>query len=183
MVMALMRTLWLAAFLVSLAVAPASAAPAKLKEIETELVARFPQIGHITGDELSERMGLGESVVLLDVREEAEFAVSHLPGAIRIEPNSGPDAVLAAVGNVSGKRVVAYCSVGWRSSILADDTREALKSAGATQVDNLRGGIFAWHNESRTLANGAGNTDLVHPYDRTWGKLVERGDKRAYSLE
>jgi len=48
-------------------------------------------------------------------------------------------------------------------------------------VVNLRGGVFAWHNQARPLENEAGTTDTIHPYNDKWGKLVERREGISYT--
>jgi len=104
--------------------------------------------------------------ILLDVRTQAEFQVSHLPGARRVEPD-------ARTGNVEAtldpnRPVVLYCSFGFRSSALA----EKLMKAGMTDVFNLEGSIFAWANEGRPLERDGQPTSKVHPYNRTFGKML-----------
>ncbi len=176
-----MKYLWVGLFLASLAAAPAEAAPKKLAEIETELEQKFDKIGHVTADDLAAWQAAGEESLLLDAREADEFAVSRLDGAVRVAPKGSFAKSGLSSDDISGKRVVVYCSVGWRSSIWAERNREALLEAGAVSVSNLKGGIFAWHNAGLDLVSGAGETRLIHPYDKTWGKLVERSEQIAYA--
>jgi rhodanese-related sulfurtransferase len=119
---------------------------------------------------------LGDSArpapLLLDVRTEREFAVSHLRGAIRVEPDGPiPDSLL---GLPRTTPVVAYCAVGYRSAGLA----ERLREAGFTDVRNLTGSIFQWANEGRPLARGIEPADRVHPVNWWWGLLL-RSNRRA----
>jgi len=176
-----MRYAWLGLFLAGLAAAPAEAAPKKLAEIEAELEARFDRIDHVSAAELGAWRDAGEDILLLDAREAEEFAVSRIEGAVRVSPKGSLAKAGLGTAELSGKRVVVYCSVGWRSSIWADRNREALLEAGAASVANLRGGIFSWHNAGLGLRSETGATVLVHPYDKTWGKLVERGEDTAYT--
>ncbi len=178
-----MKYLWVGLFLASLAAAPAESAPKKLAEIETELEQKFDKIDHVTADDLAAWQAAGEESLLLDAREADEFAVSRLDGAVRVAPEGSLAKSGLSADDISGKRVVVYCSVGWRSSIWAEKNREALLGAGAVSVANLRGGIFAWHNAGLALTDDDGASDLVHPYDKTWGKLVERGEDTAYKPE
>ena len=181
MVNKVMRSLWLGLFLAALAAAPAHAAPKKLAEIEAELEERFDRIDHLAAAELAAWQAAGEDILLIDTRAAEEFSVSRLEEALRVAPKT--PLAKAGLGDtaVAGKKVVVYCSVGWRSSVWAEKNRESLLEAGAVSVANLKGGIFAWHNAGRPLTDDAGASDLVHPYDRTWGKLVERSDKTAYA--
>lgn len=154
-----------------------------LAALETMLVARYSDIEHISTGALAERLAEGDDIVLLDAREAGEYAVSHIAGAIRVDPNAAPADVAALVGaQADGAEIVVYCSVGWRSSVLADRAAEALYEAGAFSVANLRGGVFAWHNEARPLMSAGGApTEAVHPYDQRWGRLVERQHLLAHA--
>jgi len=130
---------------------------------------RFPEVRQLPTTELAAWLADTNRPppVILDVRQAEEFAVSHLPGARRVDPNAEAGTVreLAAT-NV---KVVVYCSVGYRSSELA---RRLLK-AGITNVFNLEGSIFQWANEGRALAGTNGPAAKVHPYNERWGALLK----------
>lgn len=104
---------------------------------------------------------------LLDAREPEEFAVSHLPGAIRIDPGSDAGEALAKIDR-SGP-VVVYCSVGYRSSELA----RRLIRAGHSKTMNLEGSIFKWANEGRPLVRDDKPAKSVHPYNRKYGRMLK----------
>ncbi len=76
-------------------------------------------------------------IVLVDVRETAEYEQEHIPGAV-LCPMSVFDAELFPV--IPGKRVVLHCAVGKRSAAAA----KQLLSEGYDTVTNLEGGIKAW---------------------------------------
>jgi rhodanese-related sulfurtransferase len=102
------------------------------------------------------------------VREPEEYAVSHLQGA---RPAPSKDEALKALQRISsGQRIVLYCSVGYRSSELA----QFLMKKGYTEVYNLQGSIFAWANEGRPVYRGKEWVKVVHPYDRIWGRLLKK---------
>jgi len=65
--------------------------------------------------------------------------------------------------------VVVYCSVGYRSSALA----EKLQRAGFTNVVNLEGSIFQWANEGRTLSRGTNVVREIHGYSRKWAQMLQ----------
>ena len=154
----------------------------RLDTIDADLQSSFPNIGHLSGAELTRWKEANKDVILIDVREEDEYAVSHLDGAMRIDPKASANDVAAQIGQIAkGKDVIFYCSVGVRSSRLADRAKDELQQLGAGDIYNLSGGIFAWHNEQRALKSDAGDTQMVHAYDRTWGKLVERQDYVSYA--
>lgn len=110
---------------------------------------------------------------LLDVREPDEYAVSHLPGAIRVAPDAPARDVLARID--PSRPVVAYCSVGYRSSLLV----QRLRAAGFTGAVNLEGSIFAWANEGHPLESEGRPVRIVHPYDASFGQLL-KAEHRAW---
>lgn len=130
---------------------------------------RFPEVPQLSTDELARwlRDPARQKPVLLDVRSEAEFAISHLPGAIRVDPEATGAAVVRTLP--AGRTVVAYCSVGYRSSELA---RRLLRQ-GAKPVYNLEGSIFQWANEGRALEAAGQPAAKVHPYNATFGHLLD----------
>ncbi len=137
--------------------------------------AKFPGVPQMTTADLVARLGDTNrpAPILLDVRTRKEFDRSHLPSARHLDPDAKPaevDRLLAGQTN----DVVVYCSVGWRSSALA----QRLRAAGRTNVVNLEGSIFAWANEDRPLEADGRPVELVHPYNRTFGKLL-KPERRA----
>lgn len=91
---------------------------------------------------------VGKSV-LIDVREPAEFASGHLPGAINIPRGVLEFQVEAhpALGGVTDpalarrdQSIVLYCLSGGRAALAAS----ALQSMGYLAVRSLRGGLNAW---------------------------------------
>lgn len=144
--------------------------PESLKPV---IVARFPKVQWVDTETLAEWMEAAPSdePLLLDARAADEFAVSHLLGAQRVDPNHPGIATLELA---TDRKVVVYCSVGYRSGAIA----EQLAAAGYEDVYNLEGGIFAWANEGRPVFRGNVQVAVVHPYDAVWGVLL-RNDLRA----
>lgn len=113
-------------------------------------------------------------VLVLDVREADEFAVSHIPGAVRVDPGLTASQFQARFGSLlAGRTVIVYCSVGVRSSKLAERVESVTRAAGATGVYNLKGGIFAWHNFGLSLSQGQNRTEFIHPYSRSWSRYLD----------
>ena len=111
-----------------------------------ELVAKARQdIREIAASDVE----TGDSPVLIDVREPAEFASGHIPGAINI-----PRGVLEfqvdahpAVAGVSDPALsnkdcplLVYCRTGGRAALAT----QALQSMGFSNVRSIAGGITAW---------------------------------------
>jgi rhodanese-related sulfurtransferase len=129
---------------------------------------RFPKVPQMSTAKLAqlESDPHGTKPILLDVRTAAEYDVSHIAGARRIDPEAKAEAVLPQLP--PGRTVVAYCSVGYRSSALA----QRLIAAGRKDVYDLEGSIFQWANEGRPLEKNGKPARVVHPYNATWGKLL-----------
>ncbi len=141
------------------------------KLVEAKIHHDFPGVARLQTGELSDwlRDKSRPQPHLLDVRTEAEFAVSHLKDARRVEPG----AEARAVSLPKDQPIVTYCSVGYRSAAFA----EKLKQAGYTQVTNLEGSIFRWANENRPLVRDGKPTDKVHPYNALWDALLQKSHR------
>jgi rhodanese-related sulfurtransferase len=176
MTLMILRILAAIACLALLGGTPATAKDSFTLGAVREKVKRdYDGVAQLSTGALADRLADREDVLLLDVREMQEFAVSHLAGAQRVDPGIWRSTFLKRFANAArGKTVVFYCSVGVRSSKLAEKVRAELMAQGALGVFNLDGGIFAWHNEGRPLVNAKGQTSFVHPYDSYWGQLITR---------
>lgn len=110
-------------------------------------------------------------ILFLDAREPTEYAVSHLKGAVF----AGYDHFDLSVSKdwAKDRRIVVYCSVGYRSEKIT----EKLRLAGFTNVSNMYGGIFEWVNCNHPVYDEKGPTNRVHAYDRTWGIWLKKGKK------
>ncbi|PAA71410.1 hypothetical protein BOX15_Mlig025673g3, partial [Macrostomum lignano] len=150
--------------------------------------AKFPGVSQLATEDLAESLqaaddgaaGGSGKTLLLDSRAPEEFAVSHLPNAINVDYKD-PAAALQIVRETSPRRVVCYCSVGYRSSSLAqqlsaeltDSSDAAASQSPPPSVANLEGSIFKWANESRPMVDGSGRpTEFAHPYSSMWGRLL-----------
>lgn len=70
--------------------------------------------------------------------------------------------------------MVCYCSIGYRSSDMAQKMFRAARTDNIPlTVYNMQGGIFQWAIEEREILNREGvKTTIVHPYSSVWGKLL-----------
>jgi rhodanese-related sulfurtransferase len=106
----------------------------------------WPELSRLAGGganevntlEATRRMNQGGSLVL-DVREAAEFASGHLPGARHI-PLAELGKRIDEIRKFQSKPVLIACRSGSRAGAAC----RALKSAGFTDVAVLKGGIAAW---------------------------------------
>ncbi len=142
------------------------------RAVDRDLAARYPDVPSIPPDVLAQRLASGAPPLVLDARTPAEVAVSHLPGAQRVDPDADVAALAAALDSVDRSReIVVYCSVGVRSAGVA----ERLRAAGFENVENLSGSIFRWANQGRPLVRDGQPVRTVHPYNAAWGRLLEPG--------
>ena len=110
-----------------------------------------------------------------------EYDVSHIAGALQVDPNIDTDVFETKFSKIlKNKTVIVYCSVGQRSSSFADRVQTAALRNGAVSVQNLEGGLFGWHNDSRNMVNASGPTSQIHPYNSYWGRLIENKDSIRY---
>jgi rhodanese-related sulfurtransferase len=136
--------------------------------LKNAIRAKYPNVRRVTTAELAQWLGDSrrQQPLLLDVRTEPEWNVSHIPGARRIDPSA--TAETAGAGIPKDAAIVTYCSVGYRSS----ETANRLRMAGFTNVQNLEGSVFEWANEHRPLVRGEQKVTRVHPYNSWWGRLL-----------
>ena len=132
------------------------------------ITIKFPYVCWVTTKELAQWLEdtLMPQPIILDARSEIEYALSHLQEAQRIDPITPNLATFREVA--FDAPIVVYCSVGYRSANIA----QQLQQAGFNQVYNLEGSIFQWANEERPIFKDNCLTQVVHPYDRIWGKLL-----------
>ncbi|PCJ84688.1 MAG: rhodanese [Flavobacteriales bacterium] len=111
------------------------------------------------------------TIVFLDAREKREYEVSHIKTAKWVGYDDFKMKRVDAIPK--NKKVVVYCSVGYRSEKIA----EKLMESGYTEVSNLYGGIFEWKNQENPVYNKNGEMEKIHAYDKTWGIWLNKGEK------
>jgi rhodanese-related sulfurtransferase len=90
-------------------------------------------------DAVKTRMDRGDKFVLVDVREESEFAKDHLPGAIHLGKGIIERDIETAIPE-KGATIVLYCGGGFRSALAADN----LQRMGYSNVISMDGGWREW---------------------------------------
>ena len=101
------------------------------------------RIHEVSIDEVKSKLDRGEKFVLVDVREESEFAKDHLPGAIHL----GKGVIERDIEDrVPDPRtpLVLYCGGGFRSALAADN----LQKMGYTNVLSMDGGVRGWREKN-----------------------------------
>jgi rhodanese-related sulfurtransferase len=104
------------------------------------------RVRETTVDEVKSRMEVGDKFVLVDVREESEFAKDHLPGALHLGKGVIERDIESRVPDLDAAMVL-YCGGGFRSALAADN----LQKMGYTNVISMDGGIRDWREKNYPL--------------------------------
>jgi rhodanese-related sulfurtransferase len=146
-----------------------------LTSIKRLIHRQFPGVHSLSTKDLAMWLNWPEKTkpLLLDARTPREYAVSHLPDA-RLAP---PDlSTLETWEDVTDTTpIVTYCSVGYRSARLA----LRLQALGYRHVLNLEGSIFEWANQGHPVYQGTKVVRQVHPFNSTWGLLLDPDPRMA----
>ena len=97
-------------------------------------------------DTVKRRRAAGENFLLVDVREDGEWAAGHAAGALHIGKGVIERDIEAKVPDI-GTEIVLYCGGGFRSALAAD----ALQKMGYTNVTSLAGGWRAWQESGMPI--------------------------------
>ena len=153
-----------------------------LIETHTFISKQYTHVPHIEADDLA---NMDESsYILFDVRQQDEYAVSHLKNAILVDPSLSVSEFREQFKEILvDKILIFYCSVGVRSSRLAEQLIVYESEIKQSSIYNLKNGIFGWHNESRPLFQQSELTDYIHPYNRVWGLAVNRSNLKRYNTD
>ena len=100
-------------------------------------------------DEVKKRMDRRDKFILVDVREESEYAKDHLPGAIHLGKGVIERDIEERVPELSAEMIL-YCGGGFRSALAADN----LQKMGYTNVISMDGGIRGWREKGYPLTKG-----------------------------
>ena len=103
----------------------------------------------ITAQELHERQKSADALLVIDVRDVAEYKSGHVPGAINI-PEKKLERKLNRLEGASG--VVLYCINGSRTR-LAEQT---LIEHDVPNVYHLEGGLMGWRQGGFKVKTGWG---------------------------
>ncbi|XP_005103411.1 uncharacterized protein LOC101848986 [Aplysia californica] len=155
-----------------------------MKTTISSISLKFPSVKNLSTSNLDKMLKdpSERGVVLLDARPQEEYNVSHLEDAKRVDFKDVNMEELSAqlASEFSGKpnpTVVCYCSVGYRSSVVAKNLQEHYKSSGqqpVPEIYNLAGSLFQWANERRPMVDMNGQkTQFAHPYSVLFGKLLD----------
>jgi rhodanese-related sulfurtransferase len=104
------------------------------------------RVKETTVDKVKAKLDKGDKFLLIDVREESEYAADHLPGAVHLGKGVIERDVEKRVPDANTPMVL-YCGGGFRSALAADN----LQKMGYTQVISMDGGIREWREKGFPL--------------------------------
>jgi rhodanese-related sulfurtransferase len=96
--------------------------------------------------EVKRKLDRGENFLLIDVREESEFAKDHLPGAMHLGKGIIERDIEVRVPDLNTPMIL-YCGGGFRSALAADN----LQKMGYRNVISMDGGIRGWREQGLPL--------------------------------
>jgi rhodanese-related sulfurtransferase len=100
-------------------------------------------------DEVKAKLDRGEKFVLVDVREESEYAKDHLPGAIHLGKGVIERDIEERVPDLNTPMIL-YCGGGFRSALAADN----LQKMGYKNVISMDGGVRGWREKGFPMTKG-----------------------------
>ena len=148
----------------SAALAEVEASVDEWVKLKSKIIRKFPSVEHVRPSQLSKDDM--SKYILIDVREPNEYAVSHIEGAINLLDSNKVEALAKSHPS---KTLLLYCSVGYRSSLMAQE----LMDGGVVNVKNIEGSIFEWVNDGNDVVRGGKETQFVHPFNKSWGRYLE----------
>ena len=100
-------------------------------------------------EEVKKKIDHGDNFLLVDVREESEFAKDHLPGAVHLGKGIIERDIEVRVPDLNAE-IVLYCGGGLRSALAADN----LQKMGYTNVISMDGGMRGWKEKGLPVSTG-----------------------------
>jgi len=107
------------------------------------------RIREVSVDDVKAKLDRGEKFVLVDVREESEWAKDHLPGAVHLGKGVIERDVEERVPDLNTPMVL-YCGGGYRSALAADN----LQQMGYKNVLSMDGGVRGWREKGFPFSKG-----------------------------
>jgi rhodanese-related sulfurtransferase len=100
---------------------------------------------------------LPPDAVLLDVREDDEWAAGHIAGAVHVPMMQLPQRLQFEPGALTPENpIVVVCKMGGRSAQVTAWLRQQ-----GYDATNLAGGMLAWEEAGRTMESGDGRPARV----------------------
>ena len=143
-----------------------------------------------------ETINFPRNIVVIDSRRQDEFDVSHIPNSKLVHFPTDQETLLNFLTEESRKHetssaknsdkknleIVCYCSLGYRSSILAQRMATVVKtdiflSRKDIKLYNLEGSIFKWANENKHMIDlNEKTTKFAHPFSYTFCAFLQKAN-------
>lgn len=107
------------------------------------------RVKELTVDQVRAKQDRGEKFVLIDVREESEWARDHLPDAVYLGRGILERDIETKFPEPKTE-IILYCGGGFRSALAADN----LQKMGYANVYSMDGGIRDWREKGLPLEKG-----------------------------
>ena len=145
------------------------------------LVDALQRVREIQPWDLGQQLVRDPPVLVLDVREAAEFALARIPGSLNV-----PRGVLEqacewdydeTVPELAGRRdrsIVVVCRSGNRSILAAD----VMQQLGFADVVSLKTGLRGWNDFEQPLVDGDGHAVDGDKVERLLGPHVRAEQRR-----
>ncbi|MGE0082217.1 MAG: rhodanese-like domain-containing protein [Thiohalomonadaceae bacterium] len=141
-------------------------------DLVTEALAR---VREIMPWDLAERLQQNPDIILLDVREPAEFQAMHIPGSINVPRGIlesscdwDYDDTIPELAAGHDREIVVICRSGNRSVLAAD----VMQQMGFRNVVSLKTGVRGWNEYDQPLVDAEGNTVDVDAADEALASRV-----------
>jgi len=115
------------------------------------------------------------TMLLLDIREPAEFAAAHIPGSISVPRGVlesacdwGYDDTIPALVEAREKEVIVICRSGNRSALAA----LTMKQMGYKNPISLKTGLRGWNDFEQLLVDSSGSEVDVDDADEFFASKV-----------
>ena len=104
------------------------------------------RIREISLEDARARLAANPKAVLIDVREDSEWAAGHLPKAEHIGKGVIERDIETKIPDTSAE-IILYCGGGFRSALAADN----LQKMGYTNVISMDGGFRGWKEAGHAI--------------------------------
>lgn len=151
----------------------------------TDLVTEaLTRVREIMPWDLTEKLEQKTDLLLVDVREPAEFQAMHIPGSINVPRGIlesscdwDYDDTIPELAAGHAREIVVICRSGNRSVLAAD----VMQQMGFKDVVSLKTGVRGWNEFDQPLIDAEGNTVDVDAADEALASRVRPDQLRPKS--
>lgn len=92
--------------------------------------------------------------VIIDVREQDEFAAGHVKGSIWVPLSSFAHCAPGVLQRLTGKKVVIMCRSGNRAALALEQIKN-MGFSGQLDAEIYEGGLLEWTRQGKPVSKGA----------------------------